>query len=74
MTWEPSEDEELNVALYSAIRHGLIRVHSVTEEGEALYDLTPLGMARARAGAVERGFDPDALNDADLLAITGDLP
>jgi len=73
MSWEPSEDEEVSVSLYSALHRGLISVHSITEEGEALYDITPLGMAHARAGAMEYGYDPDDLAEAELFAFAGDL-
>jgi len=57
MTWQPSDDEEVNVALYSLIRRGLISVH-FTAEGEALYELSPMGIARdaARKHAEDLGL------------------
>jgi hypothetical protein len=71
--WEPSEDEEISVSIYAAIRGGLVKVHEDNAFGEPHYDITPLGMTRARAAAFEYGYDPDDLAEHELFALAAGL-
>lgn len=71
--WDVCEGEELDVCIYTAIQEGMLVVHSHTEDGEALYEITELGMARGRAAAAESGYDPDDLDEAELFAFAGGL-
>jgi hypothetical protein len=71
--WTAVEDEEVDICVYRAVKEGLLAVHGHTDAGEALYELTPVGMIRARAAADEAGYDPDTLDEAQLFAFAADL-
>ena len=64
---------QVNLRYYAAVREGMLTVAYITPAGEPMYELTPLGMARALAALETVTERPAELTPAHMVALAAGL-